>query len=264
MDYLKANLHHWNQTVEHHMQSEFYDVEHFLQGKTSLRDVELGLLGSVQNKTILHLQCHFGQDTLSLQRMGAQCTGVDFSDQAILQAKKLNRFLDLKASFICSDIYMLPQIHEHDYDIVFTTYGTIGWLPNVQQWASIVSQYMKPGGKFVFVEFHPVVWMYNNQFTKVEYSYFNDTPIVEDVQGSYANKEADIRSQNISWNHGMAEVLQALMDNGLNIEHCKEYNYSPYPCFDDMKQIASQKFILPQFDGKIPMLYSVVATKPLL
>ena len=127
MDYLKINKQFWNDAVPKHMKSEFYDMQSFRAGKTSLREIELQLLGDVTDKSILHLQCHFGQDTLSLQRMGAICTGIDFSEQAIMHAKKLNKEINEQATFICSDIYELPQIHAHQYDIVYTSYGTIGW-----------------------------------------------------------------------------------------------------------------------------------------
>jgi 2-polyprenyl-3-methyl-5-hydroxy-6-metoxy-1,4-benzoquinol methylase len=260
-DYIKANKQFWNQNVEHHMQSDFYDVESFLAGKTSLRDIELALLGNVKDKTILHLQCHFGLDTLSLQRMGAQCTGVDFSEQAILQAKKLNSYLQLSATFICSDLFVLPQIHEHDYDIVFTTYGTIGWLPDINLWASLVSKYIKPGGKLIFAEFHPFVWMYDNDFTKLEYNYFNDAPIIELEEGTYADNNKDHKATSITWNHSMAEVMQALINNGLQIENVQEYNYSPYNCFKHTKQIASQKYIIEPFNQKVPLVYSLVCSK---
>jgi ubiquinone/menaquinone biosynthesis C-methylase UbiE len=263
MDYIKNNKHFWNQNVEHHMQSDFYAVESFLAGKTSLKDIELALLGNIKEKTILHLQCHFGQDTLCLQRMGAKCTGVDFSEQAILQAKKLNSFLQLSATFICSDVFILPQIHEHEYDIVYTTYGTIGWLPDIHQWAKVVHQYLKPGGKLVFVEFHPFVWMYDNDFTKLQYNYFNDEPITEIEEGSYASEDKQRKATSVSWNHGMAEVMQALIHVGLQIENVQEYNYSPYACFKHSKQIASQKYIIEPFEQKVPLVYSLVCSKKL-
>jgi ubiquinone/menaquinone biosynthesis C-methylase UbiE len=261
MDYIKSNKQFWNQNVESHMQSKFYDVESFLAGKTSLRDIELELLGNVKDKTILHLQCHFGQDTLSLQRMGAQCTGVDFSEQAILQAKKINSFLQLSATFICSDVFILPQIHEHEYDIVFTTYGTIGWLPNINQWAALVSKYLKPGGKLIFVEFHPFVWMYDNDFTKIIYNYFTDAPIKELEEGSYVGYDKERKATSITWNHSISQVMQALINNGLHIDHVQEYNYSPYNCFNQSKQIASQKYIIEAFEQKVPLVYSLVCSK---
>jgi ubiquinone/menaquinone biosynthesis C-methylase UbiE len=263
MDYLKVNKATWNEKTNVHLASAFYDMEAFLHGANSLRDIELALLGDIKGKSILHLQCHFGQDTLSMARMGAQCTGVDFSDMAILKAKQLNKILNQSANFICSDIYSLHNIHEHQYDIVYTSYGTIGWLPDIKQWAKVVSSYLKPGGKFIFVEFHPVVWMYDNDFTKVTYNYFIDKPIVEEESGSYADASADIQTTSITWNHSIASVVQALIDEGLQIANFQEYDYSPYACFAHTKQIASQKYIIEPFGQKIPLVYSVVAEKKL-
>jgi ubiquinone/menaquinone biosynthesis C-methylase UbiE len=261
MDYLKINKQFWNDAVPKHIASEFYAMQDFLDSKTSLRDIELQLLGDVTDKSILHLQCHFGQDTLSLQRMGAQCTGVDFSELAILQAKQLNKKINEQATFICSDIYTLPQIHAHQYDIVYTSYGTIGWLPDINKWAEVVSNYLKPGGKFIFVEFHPVVWMFDNQFTKIEYGYQQTDAIVEEDFGTYADKNSTTITKNIGWNHGLANVLQALINQNITIEKLQEYDYSPFNCFANMKQISTQKFVIPSLENKIPMVYSVVGRK---
>ena len=177
-DYIAINRALWDQKTEHHFNSEFYDVEGFLQGRSSLNDIELELLGSVSGKTVLHLQCHFGQDTLSLARLGAHVTGVDLSGAAIAKARELNDTLGLGAQFICCDLYELPGILDNQFDIVFTSYGTIGWLPDINRWAQVVAKYLKPGGQFVFVDFHPVVWMFSNDFSRVQYAYFNGGPIV--------------------------------------------------------------------------------------
>jgi SAM-dependent methyltransferase len=263
MDYLTVNKQFWNDAVPKHIASDFYNMQDFLAGKTSLQDIELQLLGDVTDKSILHLQCHFGQDTLSLQRMGAQCTGVDFSEQAILQAKKLNKQINEQATFVCSDIYTLPQIHVHQYDIVFTSYGTIGWLPDINKWAEVVSTYLKPGGIFVFADFHPVVWMFDNNFTKIEYGYQQTAAIIEEEHGTYADKNSTTLTKNIGWNHGMANVLQALINEGIMMEQIKEYDYSPHDCFANMKQIGTHKFVIPSLEGKIPMVYSILGRKKL-
>ncbi|MCC7297291.1 MAG: class I SAM-dependent methyltransferase, partial [Bacteroidia bacterium] len=152
LNYLETNRDSWNKRTEIHYSSAFYDLEGFIAGKSSLQDIELQLLGDIQNKSVLHLQCHFGQDTLSLARMGAEVTGVDFSDAAIKKATELAEIVQQKARFICADIYNLPaHLNEH-FDIVFTSYGTIGWLPDLEKWAKIVSHFLKPGGSFVFAE----------------------------------------------------------------------------------------------------------------
>ncbi len=178
-EYIELNRQSWNARVNHHLNSEFYGVDSFLKGRNSLNEIERILLGDVKGKTLLHLQCHFGQDTLSLSRMGAKTTGVDLSDRAIETAQKLNEQLQLDAQFICCNIYDLPKHLNKQFDIVFTSYGTIGWLPDLNKWAKLIANSLKPDGQFIFAEFHPVVWMYDNDFTKVEYSYFNEKKLLK-------------------------------------------------------------------------------------
>ena len=186
-DYRDVNRKSWNNRVDAHFKSDFYNVTEFIKGKTSLNSIELDLLGDVQNKSILHLQCHFGQDSISLARLGAKVTGVDLSDKAIQTAQELNAKTNTNVDFICCDIYDLPAHCTQQFDIIFTSYGTIGWLPDLNKWAAIIAQFLKPGGKFVFVEFHPVVWMFDDDFSHIKYVYHNTGPIVENETGTYAD-----------------------------------------------------------------------------
>lgn len=260
-DYVNINRETWNNKIDLHVDSEFYNVAEFLNGKSSLNSIELELLGNIKDKKILHLQCHFGQDSLSLARLGAQVTGVDLSDKAIKKAKELNEKLYLDAQFICSEIYDLPNHLDEKFDIVFTSYGTIGWLPDLDKWANVISHFLKPNGKFVFVEFHPVVWMFDDHFKTIFYNYFNVEPIVENSVGTYANKNATIKNQTISWNHPTSEVLNALIQSGLEINSFDEFNYSPYNCFNETEEFETGKFRIKHLENKIPMVFSLVATK---
>lgn len=261
--YLEVNKRLWNNKVAHHVDSDFYDTKGFLAGASSLKSIELGLLGDVKGRSILHLQCHFGQDTLSLARMGAVVTEVDFSDAAIDKARELAAQLDLSgtASFLCTDIYSLPEVLDQTFDIVFTSYGTIGWLPDMSRWADVVARFLKPGGRFVFVDFHPVVWMFDNEFTHVAYSYFNDGPIIETQSGTYADRDAPIADQEIGWNHSLTEVLTALLAIGLNLRHFGEYNYSPFNCFRGMIESSPGVYHILSQGDKLPMVYSLVLEK---
>lgn len=261
-DYIAINRALWNQKTEYHFNSEFYDVEGFLKGRSSLNDLELALLGDVSDKSILHLQCHFGQDTLSLARLGAQVTGADLSEAAIDKARELNNILKLNAQFVCSDLYELPDVLDAKYDIVFTSYGTIGWLPDIKRWAGVVAHYLKPGGRFVFADFHPVMWMFSNDFSHVQYSYFNGAPIVEVLEGTYADKAAPIKAKEVGWNHGLAEVVNALQSCGLTIQSFEEYDYSPYNCFDNMVEAAPGKYYISGMERMLPMVYSLIAQLP--
>jgi Methylase involved in ubiquinone/menaquinone biosynthesis len=260
-NYININKALWNDKVAHHVRSDFYNMEAFLAGKTSLNPVELELLGDISGKRILHLQCHFGQDTLSLARMGARVTGVDFSDTAITYARKLAEEHALDATFICCDLYELPQHLSESFDIVFTSYGTIGWLPDLDKWAAIVNRFLKPGGKFIFVEFHPVIWILDEDFQQVKYRYFKDEPIVETTVGTYADRDAPIEHQSVSWNFSLSEMMTSLLKQDLTIRHFEEFDYSPYPCFKEVEEFEPGKFRIRHLGNKIPMLFSLVATK---
>lgn len=258
--YLEINRQSWNNKAEVHLQSAFYDLEGFLKGKTSLNPIELELLGDLQGKSILHLQCHFGQDTISLGRLGAKVTGVDLSDKSIAIAKQLAEENHVEAEFICCDLYDLPNHLDEKFDLVFTSYGTIGWLPDLDRWAKVVSHFLKPNGSFIFVEFHPVVWMFDDDFKEIAYRYFNSGPIVETETGTYADREADLTQSYVMWNHGIGEVLNSLIKNKLTIDSFDEFDYSPYNCFQNTLEFEPQKFRIKHLDDKIPMVYAVVAT----
>jgi ubiquinone/menaquinone biosynthesis C-methylase UbiE len=262
-DYLSTNKQSWNEKTEIHLKSEFYDVPGFLAGKNMLNSIELNLLGDIKGKKILHFQCHFGLDTLSLGRMGADVTGVDLSDKAIKSARELSEKSEIPATFICCDLYELPKHLDEKFDIVFTSYGTIGWLPDLDKWAQIVQHFLKPGGKFVFVEFHPVVWMFDDDFKTIAYNYFNNGPIVETLSGTYAEKDAPITQQYVMWNHSISEVVTNLIKNGLEINSLDEINYSPYNCFKNTIEFEPHKFRIAHFEDKIPMVYAIVATRHL-
>lgn len=260
-DYIAINKKTWNNKTDVHVTSDFYDNESFLKGKSTLMDIELQLLGDITGKKILHLQCHFGQDTMTFSRMGAKATGVDLSDKAIEKAREFATQLDLDTQFICCDLYDLPNHLNEQFDIVFTSYGTIGWLPDLDKWADVISKFLKPNGKLVFAEFHPIVWMFDNHFKEVFYSYFNIEPIVEEETGTYADKNAPLETKTITWNHPTSEVLNALINNGLEINSFNEYDYSPYNCFNETEEFEPGKFRIKHLQNKIPMVFSLVATK---
>ena len=260
-NYLDINRKLWNAKVDSHLKSDFYFVDEFVKGRTSLNSIELELLGDIKDQEILHLQCHFGQDSISLSRLGAKVTGVDFSDEAISAAKNLAKKCETDTKFIVSDVYELPNILEKKFDIVYTTYGTIGWLPDLKKWAKVISTFLKPGGKLIFVEFHPFIWMFNDDFTEIKYDYFQGEPIIETSEGTYADQSAKISLQEVGWNHEISDVIQSLIDENLEIKNMQEYNYSPYSCFKNMIEIEKGKYQIPQFGGKVPYVYSLVAQK---
>lgn len=260
-NYIEINRQSWNNRTETHLKSEFYDLDGFMNGNSSLNDIELSLLGDIKGKSILHLQCHFGQDTISLSRLGAEVTGVDFSDKAIESALQIAKETQSNTKFICCDIYDLPKHLDKKFDVVFTSYGTIGWLPDLGKWAKIVADFLKPNGQFIFVEFHPVVWMFDDDFEKIAYRYFNSGAILETEVGTYADKNAAIKQSYVMWNHGVSEVLSNLIKHGLEIKSFDEFDYSPYNCFNKTIEFEPKKFRIEHLSDKIPMVYSISATR---
>ena len=260
-NYIEVNKESWNKRTEVHVKSDFYDNETFKKGKCSLNQIELDLLGDISGKSILHLQCHFGQDTISLNRFGAQITGVDLSDKSIRYAEQLAEETNATAKFVCCNIYDLKNHLNEKFDIVFASYGTIGWLPDMQKWADIIKHFLKPKGEFVFVEFHPFVWMFNDDFNTIQYNYFNTEPIIETETGTYADTDSNIIQENITWNHSISEVIQSLLNSDLNIETLKEFDYSPYPCFKNIEKVEKNKYRIKHLNNKIPMIYALKARK---
>jgi len=255
-NYLEVNKTLWNNKTEIHYNSAFYDNESFILGKSSLNEIELELLGDLKGKSILHLQCHFGQDSLSLARMGASVTAVDLSDKAIAKAKELSKQINTPCNFVCTDVYNAPNVINEKFDVIFTSYGTIGWLPDINKWANVVKHFLKPKGSFIMAEFHPVVWMFDDDFVGIKYRYFNGKPIAEEETGTYAEKGSDLKSEYVCWNHGLAEVINSLLKNGLGLEVFKEYDYSPYNAFNKSKKIGENKYQIEPFGNKLPLVYA--------
>jgi len=261
-DYIQVNKNLWNKKTAIHIHSDFYDNENFIKGKTSLKDLELALLGTVKDKKILHLQCHFGQDSLSLARMGAEVTGVDLSDAAIQQAEKLAAQLNLmeQTQFICCDVNELDNYLDEKFDIVFTSYGTIGWLPKIDKWGQLIAHFLKPNGQFIFAEFHPILWMLDDAFEQLAYPYFNRKVFYETYTTSYTDGAAHEATMGYSWNHPLSEVFNTLLNNQLVLTHFQEYDYSPYACFPNIVKVKTG-YQIKGLEGKLPMVYSIIARK---
>jgi SAM-dependent methyltransferase len=257
----KVNKETWNKKVSIHADSEFYDVEGFIKGKTSLNKYELEELGDVNGKTLLHLQCHFGLDTLSFSRLGAKCTGIDLSNEGVKKATILNDELGLNATFIESNLYDVPTNVDGKFDIVFTSYGVVGWLPDLKTWGEIIASKLKKGGIFYLIEFHPIAWMFDFLQTppKLMYPYLKSDAIYEEYKGTYTNSDADIICKEYGWNHGLGEVVTALTNAGLQIEFLHEFEKSPYNSFPEMEKTTDGMYILKENQRMFPLLYSIRA-----
>jgi SAM-dependent methyltransferase len=265
MDLQKAfdtNRETWNKKVAIHAASDFYDMEAFKAGKSSLNSYELNALGDVSGRSLLHLQCHFGQDTLSWARLGAQCTGVDISEEGIKLAKSLNKELGLDAQFVCCNVLDTSKHISETFDIVFTSYGTIGWLPDLKPWAQMISEKLKPGSTFYMVDFHPIAWMFDHTVSppELKYGYHQKEAIYEEYEGTYAEDGVTkMTSKEYGWNHPLSEVVNSLVNAGLSIEYLNEYDASPYDVFPDL---VKNKDGMSELKEKLyPLLFEVKASK---
>lgn len=265
--YLEANQRLWDQWTSKHEKSAFYDLEGFRNGKDRLRSIELSELGDVEGRSLLHLQCHFGMDTLAWARRGAMVTGVDFSEQSIALALSLSLELGLAAQFYCADIYRLPEVLAGEFDIVFTSYGVLHWLRDLHRWGEMIARFLKPGGIFYIVEDHPFFRVFSSKATselQVKNCYFfSQTPDQLETTGSYATGDQGERSSYYIWNHSIGEVVSSLIEAGLRIEFLHEFPYAARAKFPFMEQGQDGWWRLPDhLDGTIPFLFSLQARKP--
>ena len=263
-DQLASNQHVWDCWAPLHLKSNFYSVEDFVAGGSSLRAIEMSELGDVRDKRLLHLQCHFGLDTLSWARLGAKAVGVDNSEVAIDIARRLSEDIGVHADFVCSDLYELPgPLEPASFDVVFSSYGVLSWLPDLQRWASIAAALTKPGGVFYLVEFHPLLGMLDDETGKrFEYPYFESgrEPLVFHDEVSYANPEAEQPSHTLyQWIHSLGDVVSAIADAGLTIQWLHEFDFSPYGHYPWLHERRPDEYVadLPA----APHVFSVKAGK---
>lgn len=261
-DAIDANRQLWNARVAPHLASALYDVDGFVAGRGSLTDLELELLGEVRGRRVLHLQCHFGQDTLDPARRGAGMTGLDISDTAIGEARILADRMGLHTTWIRADVQERQPRLEGRFDMVFTSYGVPGWLPKLEGWAANIRGYLKPGGKLFLVEFHPIVWMFDNDFTRIAYPWSSRAPIVGERKGSYADVERPGKFISHWWDHGLGDILVALLGAGLRIDSQVDLDGSPHGIFPRSVKGDDGLYRIGGLAGTIPMVFGPTATAP--
>ena len=233
----------WNQWTDLHVDSTFYGVDRFLAGENTLTPMEREALGDVRGKSLLHLQCHFGMDTLSLARMGARVTGVDLSDQAVAAGQKLAAQMGIEADFIRSDVLALAGRWQEAFDIVFTSHGTICWLKELDTWAGIIAESLKPGGFFYIVDTHPLALMLDEEGKGLTYPYFNRGRVIEiQEKGTYAVPDADLVAPSFTWSHGLAEIIGPLLRAGLRLVNFEEFDFHTQNCFAFLEESEPGKY----------------------
>ncbi|MFC6733097.1 bifunctional 2-polyprenyl-6-hydroxyphenol methylase/3-demethylubiquinol 3-O-methyltransferase UbiG [Haladaptatus sp. DYSN1] len=267
-EFQEANRQNWEERAALHPGTDFYDVDGFLAGASTLKPLEREELGDVAGKSLLHLQCHFGLDTLSWAREGATVTGVDFSETAIEKARELRDETGLDARFIAANIYDLPAHLDDQFDIVFTSYGVLYWLPDIEGWAAVVAHFLAPGGTFYIAEIHPYTGSLasfdaagNATF---EFPYFHEEdPLRFDEDGSYADPDAEFdHATTYEWFHSMSDILTALLDAGLDIEFVHEHPFATFQMFPTMEQADDGWWYVPGLETNLPFTFSLKATKP--
>jgi SAM-dependent methyltransferase len=262
-DYLNSNQHLWNRWTSLHEQSSVYRVAEFKSGGSTLRPVERNELRNVAGKTLLHLQCHFGLDTLSWAREGAVATGVDLSDESIKLARSLSSELNLPASFVCSELLDLPDVLTGEFDIVFTSYGVLNWLRDLTGWASVIAHFLKPNGIFYMVEFHPFSRTFDTESPELKVAnqyFFSEEPFLFEMQGSYAT-EANETVYGYNWNHSLSEIFNALLGAGLRIEFFNEFPFTFRERIAGMIQGEDGLWRLTKQHEMVPLLFSLQARK---
>ena len=268
---LETNRRNWNERTPVHAASAFYDVASFKAGRITLNDVERREVGAVAGKSLLHLQCHFGMDTMSWARLGAKAVGVDFSDAAIEQARSLNAELGIDARFVHANVYDLPEVLDEEFDIVYTATGVLCWLPDLKAWAEVAARYVKPGGFLYLMEEHPAFKMLASAARgenggvgdlRVGYSYFPDLDGLHFEGGdpSYAGT-AVIASDAYEWAHSLEEIFSAILGAGLQLAFFHEFPMSCYCAFPGMAHDSDGWWRFPEHNDRLPQMFSLLARK---
>ena len=257
-----ANRELWDGWTELHEKSAFYDLDGFRAGGSSLNQLERDELGEVAGKSLLHLQCHFGLDTLSWARLGARVTGVDFSARSVALARSLAAELELPARFLHRDVYELADTLEESFDIVYTSYGVLWWLPDLVAWANLIFAALTPGGVFYMAEFHPFLNLLDDRGRGPTGSYFAGAgPIRYEAAGSYAAPVGGEARECYGWAHSISEILTVLAEAGLELEFFREHPFSPYDCFPFLEEEAPGRHVLRGASGGFPLVFSLRARR---
>jgi SAM-dependent methyltransferase len=264
--YFDANREMWDDLVEVNARSAMYDLEGFRAGRTSLRHIELEELGPVAGRDLLHIQCHFGMDTLSWAREGARVTGSDLSERAVERARALATELAIDARFVCSNSYDLPEQPElagERFDVVFLSYGALIWLPDMARLAAVIAHFLRPGGIFYMAEFHPLFGTFSDDGQEAfARSYFHDPdPLRYEESGSYAEPDNPTVWTSYEWQHPVGEVVSALCAAGLRLEFLHEFDASPWTV-PGLEEVAPERAVVARWPGRVPLIYSIKATLP--
>lgn len=272
-DYLEVNRANWDERADVHAASPDYSLGAFVDDPAYLSDVvrfDVPRLGPVTGLRGVHLQCHIGTDTLSLARLGARMTGLDFSAPALAQARSLAARTGADLDFVQSDVYAAVSVlPAHAFDLVYTGIGALCWLPSISRWASVVAGLLAPGGRLFLREGHPMLWSLADPDPSgrlmVEFPYFErEEPTVWDEPGTYVETEHEfVHTTSVEWNHGIGEVVSALLAEGLRITGLVEHDSVPWNALPGVMAPAGDgEFRLADRPWRLPHSYTLQAVAP--
>ncbi|MDN3294425.1 methyltransferase domain-containing protein [Streptomyces ficellus] len=268
-DWREANRSLWDERVPIHVAGDYYDLDAFRAGEREvLRDFELAEVGDVTGRSLLHLQCHIGLDTLSWARRGAShVVGLDFSEPAIETARSLAADIGLtpeRAAFVAADVYDAAEaVPDASYDIVYTGVGALNWLPDVRRWAETAASLVAPGGFLYLAEFHPLTDILDDETgSRIAYDYFSRDAWVDETPGTYADVDAaTVHNRSVEWQHPIGEVVSALIAAGLRIEFLHEHDVSLFARFKALVRHEDGYYRFAADRPRIPLMYSLRARK---
>ena len=265
-DWFALNLRRWDEVAAIHPGTRFYGVDRFKAGENALLPLELAEVGDVAGKSLLHLQCHFGLDSLDWVRQGARVTGLDFSGEAIRQARKLAEETGLAAEFVEANVYDAAEVIDRRFDILFMSWGTLIWLPDLPRWAEIVARLLAPGGFLYLLDGHPTA-MVLEQTDKagaifVNFPYFNGAePLLFQVDKTYADEVPVKNKAEATWQHPLSLILSSIQNSGLEIEFFREHQVLAWQLFPCMCKGEDGYWRLPGDRPSLPLSYSIKARR---
>jgi len=264
---LEANRSNWNERVGVHARSRFYDVDGWLRDAPGPDPREREALGDLDGMTLVHLQCHFGMDTLCWARAGAVVTGLDFSPAAIDEAVGLSQRAGLAArsTFVCANVYDAPRaLSGQRFDVVYVSLGALCWLPNIDAWGEVVSELLKPGGRLYLHDVHPLSSCFDDAGERIAFGYFEevDRPYVDDTGDTYTDGERLSTTRIYVWNHAIGEIVAALIDRGVVLESLVEHDWTVFQQFPWLVESSTGQFVTPDDHPRLPLSFTLLARSP--
>lgn len=263
--YRQSNLAYWESVVSIHLASAFYRADAFRQGANVLDSIEREFLGDIRGKRLLHLQCHFGLDTLSCARLGADVTGVDFSPRAIETARALASETRLSANFLEGDATD-PPIPPAAFDIVFASWGAIMWIEDMNAWMRAAAKALVPGGRLLLIDGHPVTMMMDEHVSPtspftVRYPYQLRIPEMNASERDYADPSIRVEGKTFIWLHGIGEILSAAIAAGFEIRVFKELDRVPWEALPQLVKRDEVFWSLPDGAPFLPLAFALDARR---